>query len=268
MAKLIPGVEFTGSIGSLSAYRMRGVNGIVLRHKTGPSRASIKTSEKFANTRRVYSEFGGRSTATKWIMQMLHPLKALADYNIAGPLNALLKPIQKSDTKGAWGERKILLTNNPAILEGFSLNRETNFESIVRAPITCSISRETLTAEGTIPELMPDINFKPNAKYRLYSFQAVLGVVPNIFYTDNGYGPSLEFSSTPLYACRCVVESPWFATLQGSAAQTLTLKLDSSPPDNHFTLMLSIGIRYGSHTGVDTIEQMKYAGAAKIVRAV
>ena len=50
---------FTGKLDMLSAYRMRGVDKIVVRRKGGPSREKIKTGASFANTRRTMSEFGG-----------------------------------------------------------------------------------------------------------------------------------------------------------------------------------------------------------------
>src|SRR5687767_13932272 len=130
MAKLDRGIEFVGSLGDFSAFRMRGVEGIVVRRKGGASKETIKTSKSFEKLRRNMSEFGGRSTAAKWICQMMHPLKALADYNINGPLNALMKAIQEADTESDIGKRKVLLTTDPRVLEGFSLNRQTIFDSI------------------------------------------------------------------------------------------------------------------------------------------
>ena len=37
------------------------------------------------------------------------------------------------------------------------------------------------------------------------------------------------------------------------------------PADQSFTVMLSIGIRYGTIGVSNTIEQVKYAGAAKVM---
>jgi hypothetical protein len=262
MAKLIPGINFTGSLGNLSAYKMRGSDEIILRKKGGATKRRIKNDREFELTRRNNVEFSGRSTASKYLMRMLHPLKALSDYNIAGPLNALMKPIQELDTTSAFGERHVILSKNPGIVEGFSLNRQTLFESIVRAPITCSISRETLSAEVVIPALMPDINFKPRAQYPMYSFQVALGIVPDLFFSTGGYQPSHpDFAKLSPY----FQASAWLPTLRGAEATTISLQLTTVLPNNDFTTMLSIGIRYGGVTGLGLIEQVKYAGAAKIV---
>ena len=74
------------------------MDGIIVRKKGGASKKRIKKDPEFFQTRLLNSEFGGRSAASKRIMKVLLPLKPLADYNIAGPLNALLRaPIGRPD---------------------------------------------------------------------------------------------------------------------------------------------------------------------------
>src|SRR3954469_13623744 len=107
MAQLVGEILFTGSLQNLSAYKMRGTDKIVLRKKGGPSRKQVKHSPKFERTRMNNTEFGGRAKAAQHIKRILHPLMFLADYNITGPLNALLQPIQKMDTESDLGKRHI-----------------------------------------------------------------------------------------------------------------------------------------------------------------
>ena len=264
MGKIEQGVEFTGSVGNLTAYRMRGVDGIVVRKKGGASKQRIKNDREFARTRELNAEFAGRSAASREIMRVLHPLKPLADYNIAGPLNALLRPIQVDDPKNSNGERSILLSQNPGLLEGFSLNRKIVFESIVRAPLTFTVSRETLSAEVNIPALTPDINFKPQGKHPLYSFDTAFGLVPDLFFSPGRYKPSHEKYSNPLGFV--LARSAWFSCMSGSDALTLPVKYNFTPPDEHFVLVLAVGIRFGYPGSADHVEQVKYAGAAKVSR--
>src|SRR5688572_10360908 len=99
MPKLIGELQFIGSLDNLSAYKMRGSDKIILRKKGGPSKKQIKHSPKFDLTRRNNKEFGGRVKAAAHIKRILYPMLFIADYNIIGPLNALLKPIQNMDTQ-------------------------------------------------------------------------------------------------------------------------------------------------------------------------
>src|ERR1700754_381148 len=98
MATTNPLFPIKGTLGGYSVYKRRDLDKYIVRRKGGPSKNQILNSENFINTRRNIGEFSGRSTATKFLLQALDPLRPLADYNIAGPLNALVKPIQEMDT--------------------------------------------------------------------------------------------------------------------------------------------------------------------------
>ena len=266
MGKIEQGVEFTGSVGNFTAYRMRGVDGIVVRKKGGASKERIKKDPRFLQTRLLNAEFAGRSATSRRIMSILRPLKPLADYNIAGPLNALLRPIQVEDPKSEKGKRAIILSEYPGVLEGFSLNRKVVFESIVKAPLGITVSRKTMTAEVNIPPLMPDINFKRQGKHPLYRLDAVLGVVPDMFFSPEGYKPTDEKYHTHLKYAEA--GSEWFPCVSKSEATNLVLKLDFVPPDEHFILVLALGVRFGYPVSGNDVEPAKYAGAAKILKVV
>lgn len=62
MATLEGGIEFTGSVGMLSAYRMKGSDKIILRKKGGPKKKQVLTSQKFKRTRENMAEFSHAGT--------------------------------------------------------------------------------------------------------------------------------------------------------------------------------------------------------------
>lgn len=263
MAKITDGSHFIGTINNLSFYKMKGVEEIVVRGKGGPSAKKVKTSKVFVNTRRNNREFGGCSTAAKQVMQMLFPLKALADYNIAGSINRLLRPAKEMDTQHDWGQRSILLSAKPDLLAGFSLNMKNPFDAVVRNPIRYELDRSLLSAVIELPALIPGINFFVPWKYPLFSFQVTLGIVPD-FYYDN---IREKYAMTPGYEnfYPQTKNTDWVPVSKGSEAETVELSLVDVPPDRSFTVMLSIGIRYGTIGAANTIEQVKYAGAAKVM---
>jgi hypothetical protein len=67
MAGQEPGLDFTGSLHNISAYKRRDMDTIIIRSKGGPSKRMIKSHPSFDLTRRNNKEFGGRSTASKLI---------------------------------------------------------------------------------------------------------------------------------------------------------------------------------------------------------
>ena len=258
MAQLIGDIQITGSLQNLSFYKMRGSDKIIVRKKGGPTRKQVKHSPKFENTRRNNKEFGGRAIAAMYIKSALHHLMYLADYNITGPLNALLKPIQKLDTVSEWGKRSIMLSKNPRLLEGFTLNRRYLFESIVRTPVSYSIQDQQAIID--IPGLLPGINFMAPGNYPCYQLIAVAGLVPDVFYKDDrfGYLPLNDRYRTNQ------AFTDWLPVNKTTAATTLTVSgLPVSKPDD-CSIIVAVGIAFGNMQGTE-IQPVKYVGGAKVI---
>lgn len=262
MGKMNDGFSFTGSVGNLSVFPMKGVDKPVVRTKGGPSKEKIKNDPSFERTRQNNAEFGGRSTASKWIMRSLWHQKPLSDYNFAGPLNALLKHIQELDTTNELGKRNILLSKNLHLLEGFSLNRGMAFDSIVRNPIAFTLTRNDQSASIGIPALIPQINFHVPGFWPMYSLIATVGIIPNLYYHDFGYQPL----SHAYYPASCEVAfTDWSPVLEGSPATQLDVRYPVAPPDENYSVILAIGIRFGIMRDATTIVQAPKAGAAKVL---
>ena len=264
MGKMNEPFGFTGPVGNMSVYKMKGVDKPVIRTKGGPSKEKIRKHPRFDEVRRNNAEFGGRATASKWIMRGIWLQKALADYNIAGPLNVLMKPIQALDTDSEHGQRHILLSKNPQLLTGFSLNRQQAFDSIIRNPLTWTLTRHEQSASIHFPALTPQINLHVPGSWPMYSLVATIGIVPDLYYQPAGYRPSSdkyhEFGTE-------VGFSDWYTTMNGSPAVTLTVKYPGAPPDEQHSVILSVGIRFGTMRDSIKVEQVPHTGAAKILAA-
>ncbi|MCD9014861.1 hypothetical protein [Parachryseolinea silvisoli] len=260
-------LQFTGSLGDLSFYRMRGTDKIVVRRKGGASKETIKKSPKFALPRLYMSEFGGCSTMGKEVRFMMHPMRALADYNFSGFINKSLKLIQKQDSTSKLGQRAIELSKHPKLLEGFQLNKYTTFDSMLRSTLSWSIDTEKGSAKVEIPALVRDINFFPNNRHSKFSITISLGVVPDFkFNQGTGKYQAPKWYDT-MYGCS-YTSSEWYSALKGSPATTLELSLDQLPPEAGYSLMLGIGICFGDSLDDGEVKQIKRAGAAKILAIV
>jgi hypothetical protein len=258
MAQLIGELQIIGSLQNLSAYKMRGSNKIIVRKKGGPSKNKVRHSPTFEKTRMNNKEFGGRSKAASHIKRLLWPLLSLADYNITGPLNALLKPIQEMDKESDWGQRNILISKNPRLLEGFPLNRRYLLESIVRTPFAWSIQKEQLTVD--IPDLLPGINFIVPGNYSWYQIIAVAGQVPDLFYNKYRYKPQDQHDYFD------VTETEWLPVNSAAPAGKLVIqKLPEKTDTSSF--MVAVGIAFGNMQ-YGHIERVKYVGAAKVIGMV
>jgi hypothetical protein len=265
MAKLLPNFLFTGSMANMSAYKRRDSDKIILRTKGGPSKEKIETSPSFEVTRKNNKEFGGRATATSRLLMALNYCKPVTDYNIAGPLISLLRPIQALDTDSEKGTRHVLISRNPRLLEGFNFSKKHPFELMVRTPIEWTLSRETFNAQIEFPELIPGINFTlPDGNYPVYRLFASLAIIPDMFYGEVKYAPLPEHT----YHRQVRTVSDWFPVVSGSEIQKLELQLPVFTGPSSYSLMLSAGVCFGNYNAAGTVDVVKYVGCGKIVGMV
>lgn len=261
MAKMEDGFSFTGSLGPVSAYRMRGHDKIIIRTRGGASREKIRKSAAFVNTRRNNSEFGGRATASRWIMGVLMELKPLADHNIAGPLNALIKPVHLLDTTSDWGQRNIAFSLQPEILHGFNLNKTGKLDEIVRSASLTELNKGAVSASVKLPALINGLSFFPRGNHPYFGFVVSLGIVPDLKWTARGYKAN-EGYPDPIEKTSY---STWYPVAGGCPTSTVDLQLPITPPDSEFILVLGLGLRWGRVNASGAVEQVKYQGAAKII---
>lgn len=242
-----------GNFDGYSVYKMRGVDKVVVRKSSGHSKDKINKDPRLDIFRHSGLEFGGRALAAKYLMHALRFHQPLADYSIAGPLIALMKPVQALDGVSELGKRNVLLSQHAHYLNGFSLNRNNAFDNVIRYPVVAAIDRATRAATVKVPPLIPDINFHAPVKHPYYSIRLALGVVPDIVHKGDQYEP---VHSAYDLACAVYVDSPWLLLPKGSEALELTIQHDQVPPDEHFTLVLSVGIRYGTLDAAGHIKQV------------
>jgi hypothetical protein len=257
---------FTGKLDMLSAYRMRGVDGIVVRRKGGPSGEKVKTAASFANTRRTMSEFGGCSRHGSYVRKALIQIRHLSDYNFGSDINSIMRQVQLRDGTSEWGRRRITLSEHTRLLEGFSTTlKAPTFDSIVRAPIYYTVDRQKRSARIDLPELMRDINYFPQNNHAMFRLTVTLGIVPDVSYDV----PSKEYLPPTWYSREynsIDTSTDWNPSLEGMPGTTLELAMDAAlPPDDSWTLMLSIGIEYGAFRENGKIREIPRFGAAKIM---
>ncbi|MES2648150.1 MAG: hypothetical protein V4717_14840 [Bacteroidota bacterium] len=265
MAKLTSPIEFTGLLGQLSFYKRKDSDQVLIRRKGGATKEKINTAQSMAGTRRVNAEFGGRATAAKFILSVIRNLKPLAGYNIASELNKLLRPLQLMDSTSLAGQRSVCLSKSPALLQGLSFNRQNSFDAIIRNPVNYTLSRYSPVATITLPALLPGINFfTPPGRFAYYGIVVVMGIVPDLHYAATGYQIS---SPLPVLATNTIY-SDWYPVAAKTEPLTLACSLGSVDdfilPADH-SLLLGIGIRFGLPAADGSIEQVRYAGAGKVV---
>jgi hypothetical protein len=258
-------VQFTGKLDMLSAYPMRGCSKIVVRRKGGPSPDQIKRGVNFANTRHTMSEFGGCSRMGKHVRMTMTAVRRLSDNNFGSDINSIMRQVQLQDGVSQKGQRNIYLSEHARILEGFPLNKENpTFDAVIRNPVYYTLDRATRSAHVDIPELKRGINYFPQNNHALFRIIVTLGIAPDLHFSaaDKEYLPPEWFEQG--YATLSAA-TEWFPSLEGMDTTKLSLRIADVPPEEGWTLILSIGIEYGMLRVGGKIEEVPNAGAAKIM---
>jgi hypothetical protein len=262
MPKLIGDVKFTGKLGDLSFYKRYDSDEIFVRHKGGPSAHKIKTSDKFEMSRKHQDDFTWRANAISYINRLTSPHRSQKDSTFRSKLQTPLTAIQKLDTSSLLGFRNIYFSRGPKLLEGFSLNRLVLFESIIRNPIPCTVSKDEGKVLLAIPELVPRTNLFIPANYAAYSFVLSVGVLPDFAYNGHRCVPAIDPGKIPAPVDQ---QTPWVSCRQAVPSQKIVLQLSSVPKDDVFCIMVVIGIRFGTLGATGVMQQVKRGGTGKIL---
>ncbi len=266
MAILANGSGYTGSLGDMSAYRMQGVDRIVLRTKGGASRDKIRNHPSFVRTRENNQEWKACTMAFRMVNSALGPVRLLGDYNYSGTLTGLCKSVQQDETISIRGERGIPFSQNLYKLEGFGLNKYHVFDSILRHPLTCEMDRPAGTAIIQLRATEPGINLRNPRKLAMFRFVFSMGVIADIVFdpAQKIYKPAVELPANHLV----FASTPWCAYEAGSEAQQVLLSINGWQPQSTHSLLLAAGVDFGQPVNNTEIRSTKYAGAAKVLRLV
>ena len=265
MARVKGILQVTGGLKGVSMYTMRGNDEVIMRTKGGPSKNTIKTRDSCKGLRDSGTEWGGCTKAASALRRGLEPLMRLADYNVMGGMNAVCKKIQCLDTEHEKGKRNVYVSTNRTYLSDFNFNKTNLFDRVVRLKPEWHIDRSMTKATVTLPEFNPaEQLFAPN-KLPFLRFVIVLGVATDVTYDESSksYKPVNDL----LLGYYKEAHTDWTPVKRALPEQTLEVQMEKIAPHltNSDTLVLGIGVEFGTVGADGEGEAVKWAGSAKIV---
>jgi hypothetical protein len=145
MAKQTGPIKYTGTIGDVRHFKIKGLKGSYAGMIGGPSAEQIATAPEFARTRENMNEFGGCALAGKAVrVGFASVLSNMSDPQVTGRLTAIMKKINLEDGSEARGQRAVLVSAVPNYLLDFEFNRFRSLDGTLNAPmtITPSVARD------------------------------------------------------------------------------------------------------------------------------
>jgi len=139
MAKQTGLLRYSGTMGGVRHFKIKGQQGDFAGLVGGPSGEQVKSAPEFARTRENMNEFGGSAAAAKSVrIGLAQLMRQMSDPQLTGRLTGIMKKINKEDQSEARGYRAILISQQPQYLKGLPFNRNISFDSIFGAPYTVS----------------------------------------------------------------------------------------------------------------------------------
>ncbi len=156
MARQTGIVKYSGTLGGVRHFKIKGLAGDFAGLSGGPSAEQIANDPAFIRTRENMSEFAGCAKTGKSIRNGLSILmKQMSDPQVTGRLTAVMKRINLNDTTGVRGERGIYISQNPGDLVGFNFDKNLSPQSIFFAPVSLSTTPSRDSATLTVPSFLP-----------------------------------------------------------------------------------------------------------------
>jgi hypothetical protein len=267
MGNIISGSDFTGRLGPASVYKMRGHDKLVIRTRGGATKRKIKTHPNFDATRSLNREWALVTDVAAKIRNGLWGLRPLADYNVSGPLNALVKKIQNTDTVNEKGKKSILFSRHPDFIASFQFNRQTLFDSIIRQQLEVYIDIVAALATVTIPLLQPAIHFFPNPRYAYYRLLIDITATSDQVWNEESMSYKPLVTLLPEYKTLFTDWVPASSTQPVSTYQLAPVN-EGFSSGAHMILILGAGIQYGMPSPDGSIQPVPHAGAARILKCV
>ena len=156
MAKQTGLVKYSGTMGGVRHFKIKGLDGDFAGLAGGPTAEQIQNDETFARTRENMTEFGGCASAAKSLrVGLAQIIKQYSDPRLTGRLTALMKQINLSDTTHPRGQRSILVSSYGSILGGLNFDVNVSLSGVFNAPytLTNTVARDSSTL--TIPAFNP-----------------------------------------------------------------------------------------------------------------
>lgn len=156
MAKQKSHVKYTGSLGEIRHFKIKGKEGYFAALKGGVDKEVILSDPRFARTRENMQEFGGAARAGKALRQGFPQLvKQMGGTGYTGRITGLLKQVMNLDTTGVRGQRLISVVGHPQWIQGFELNPARPFGTVCRIPLDLAANVDRNEVTWTIAPFEP-----------------------------------------------------------------------------------------------------------------
>ena len=258
----------TGSIKGVSFYTRVGSDKVIMRTKGGAKKYTILHGKNFAKLRLHQTEWSACVQFAQSMRSAIGETYRLADINLCPVWTGMGRKILKLDNVNAIGKRYLRLSECRQEFEGYNLNKSYPFTSILGVSPIAELNRETLQATVSVPRINTNIDLKNIQRLPYFRLILCLGLVSDMMYNPDGKISKYKPVVDELNGEGISLIGEWLSTNDIISPQVLSVKLyDDLPPllTDDMTVLLSMGIEFGTVGFGGVIEPVKRAGCGKIL---
>jgi hypothetical protein len=249
MAKQTGLLRYSGSMGGVRHFKIKGLQGDFAGLVGGPTSEQIYNDSAFERTRENMSEFGGCASAGKAIRVGLSQIiKQMSDSRLTGRLTALMKQINLEDTSSPRGQRSIEISAYQNLLAGINFDVNVSLAGIFNAPYTLTNNPARDSATFTIPAFNPAslVNAPAGATH----FRLVNAIVTVSDWIYNSATGTYEPTDPTLNSLSDISYSAYLPLNAVTPATTVTTNLPGTPTMTTTVSVLNcIGIEFYQQVG-------------------
>jgi hypothetical protein len=215
MARQKGHVKYTGTLGDVRHFKIKGQQGYFAGLVGGPTDTQVKTAPEFQRTRENMNEFGGCAKAGKSVRVALSEvLNGMTDPQATGRLTSIMKKINLEDGTEARGVRKVEISTQRTYLYNFGFDKNISFASVVYVPYAATHTVDRLAANLTTVAVNPTNALNAPAGATHFRFINAIGVISDFVYNDTTktYEPSntaLNEMSNTTYGAYSPLNAPY-----------------------------------------------------------
>lgn len=228
MARQTGALKYTGTIGDIRHFKIKGLKGSFAGLIGGPTAEQIATAPEFARTRENMNEFGGCALTGKAIrVGFASVLSNMADPQVTGRLTAIMKKINLEDGSEARGQRAVLISAVPNYLVDFEFNRFKSFDGAISAPmtITPTAGRDSSTLDVPVFSPLNSTYIPAGATH----FRIINAIAVISDYAYNATTKVYEATDTALDKLSAVAYSDYLPVNALTTAQSIVATLPGTP---------------------------------------
>ena len=246
-----------------TGYKRKDLDKLIFRTDGGASAEKIRKDPKMAGTRKQNLLFAAKSMAGKMVRNAMVDVAELGHSFLSGKMLALCGSIMEMELSPPDGKPSIIFSHGLPLLQGYNLNLQNVFDSILSTPVQFTLTRELHQATVLLPPLIPGLNLRNQWNQPYFRFKLNLGIIRDIAFDGVAYKPITE----DVQEHTVLVETDWASMADKYPAQQFELKYSDAIFDDHCHLLLAIGIEFGG-VRKGGIVGIKDAGCGKILGVI